>query len=87
MFWAKRLTLCISKAKEKEGDCVLVQLEENGLRRRRQSGETNLSCTASAGSWVDTWVVVFVAKLVYLGGIKTMYTSNQFKPYIVVTAH
>jgi hypothetical protein len=40
--------------------------------------------------WVDRWVVavvVVVAKLVYLGGIKTMYTSNQFKPYIVVTVH
>jgi hypothetical protein len=31
----------------------------------------------------------YVAKLVYLAGIKTMYTSNQFKPYIyiVVTVH
>jgi hypothetical protein len=29
-------------------------------------------------------VVVVVAKLVYLRGIKAMYTSNQFKPYIVV---
>lgn len=30
--------------------------------------------------------VVVVAKLVYLRGIKAMYTSNQFKPYIVVPA-
>ena len=29
-------------------------------------------------------MVVVVAKLVYLSGIKTMYTSNQFKPYRVV---
>lgn len=58
------------------------------LRRLgRQSGQTNLTCTATVGVWVDgrvAAVVVVVAKLVYLRGIKAMYTSNQFKPYIVV---
>lgn len=34
---------------------------------------------------MDGWVVAVAAKLVYLVGIKTVYTSNQFKPYIVVT--
>lgn len=52
----------------------------------RQSGETNLTCTATVGVWVDgrVAVVAVVAKLVYLRGIKAMYTSNQFKPYTVV---